>query len=70
MPNDILTPEEVDCLLRYPRGRAVKLAKAGLLPAIILPDGEIRFDRQAISEALEAMGNRPHNAPGGKAVRP
>jgi len=57
--NEILTPEEVDRLLRYPRGRAVKLAKAGLLPAILLPDGEVRFDRQAIVEALKGMSKRP-----------
>ena len=57
--NDLLTPEEVDRLFRYPRGRAVKLAKAGLLPAIFLPDGEVRFDRQAIGQALAGMCKRP-----------
>ena len=48
----LLTSREVDLALRYPRGRSVKLAKAGLLPAIFLPDGEIRFNPEAIEEAL------------------
>ena len=59
MENEILTPEEVDRLFRYPRGRAAKLAKSGKLPAIFLPDGEIRFDRQAIADALASMTKRP-----------
>ena len=53
--HDILTPGEVDQIFRYPRGRSVKLAKAGKLAAIFLPDGEIRFDRQAIIDALASM---------------
>jgi len=57
--NQLLTPEEIDRLFRYPRGRAAKLAEAGLLPAIYLPDGEIRFDRQVIAEALAGMDKRP-----------
>ena len=56
--NELLTPEEVDRLFRYPRGRAVKLAKARLLPAIFLPDGEVRFDRHAIADALAGMRKR------------
>lgn len=39
----LLKPREVDLLLRYPAGRAARLAKRGLLPSIRLPDGEIRF---------------------------
>ena len=50
--NELLTPREVDALLRYPRGRAVRLARAGLLPAVILPDGEIRFDAEKIKRVL------------------
>jgi hypothetical protein len=55
----LLTPEELDSLLRYPRGRAIKLAKTGLLPAIFLPDGEVRFDRGTIAEVLAGMTKRP-----------
>ena len=52
----LLTPREVEQSLRYPRGRSVRLAKAGLLPAIFLPDGEIRFDPEAIEKALTKQG--------------
>ena len=55
----LLTPREVDQFFRSPRGRAAKLAIAGQLPAIFLPDGEVRFNRQDISEALVKMSNRP-----------
>ena len=48
----LLTPREVEQSLRYPRGRSIRLAKAGLLPAIFLPDGEIRFDMEAIEKVL------------------
>ena len=57
--DDILTPQEVDRLFRYPHGRAVKLAKAGKLPAIFLSDGEIRFNRQTIADALASMSKNP-----------
>ena len=46
----LLTPREVDQLFRYPHGRSAKLAKAGELPAVFLPDGEIRFQSGVIDE--------------------
>ncbi len=52
---ELLIPREVDELFRYPHGRSVKLAKAKLLPAVFLPDGEIRFDRKVIEELLSDM---------------
>jgi len=55
---ELLLPREVDRLLSYPRGRAARLARAGKLPAIFLPDGEIRFDRDALAEALVKMTNQ------------
>jgi hypothetical protein len=45
-------PREVDRLFRYPRGRSLRLAKAGHLPYIRLPDGEIRFDEAEIERLL------------------
>jgi len=48
----LLKPAEVDLLLRYPIGRALKLAKAKCLPHIVLPDGEIRFDEAEIEALL------------------
>jgi hypothetical protein len=48
----LLHPHEVDRLLRYPRGRAARLARAGRIPFIRLPDGEIRFDQIEIERLL------------------
>lgn len=46
------TPEEMDELLRWPLGKSERLARRGLLPHILLPDGKtIRFNRSEI-EAL------------------
>jgi predicted site-specific integrase-resolvase len=50
---NILLPREVDELLRYPRGRSLKLAKAGKIPFITLPDGEIRFDESEVARLLD-----------------
>jgi len=49
----LLKPREVDLMLRYPAGRTLRLAKAGLLPCVQLPDGEIRFDESQIEELLK-----------------
>jgi excisionase family DNA binding protein len=55
MERNLLTPREVDVLLRYPRGRTLRLAKAGRIPCVRLPDGEIRID-EADLEALLRQG--------------
>ncbi|MHC4088930.1 MAG: hypothetical protein ACYSVY_01380 [Planctomycetota bacterium] len=44
----LLTPRETDRLLRYPQGRAKRLARQQLIPHIVLPDDEIRFDAEAV----------------------
>jgi len=49
----LLKPSEVDLLFRYPAGRSLKLAKAGRIPHIILPDGEVRFDEAEIESLLQ-----------------
>ena len=49
---ELLKPKEVDLLLRYPFGRALRLAKAKKIPHIKLPDGEIRFDKAEIERLL------------------
>jgi hypothetical protein len=54
----LLTPHDVDRLFRYPSGRAARLAKAGRIPFIRLPDGEIRFDQIEIDKLL-ASATRP-----------
>jgi hypothetical protein len=60
----LLMPREVDRKLRYPRGRALRLARSGRIPFIRLPDGEIRFDETEIEKLLksEAATNEPEVA--------
>ena len=49
----LLTPEQLDTRLAYPRGRCMKLVHAGQIPHVALPDGEIRFDEKDVYEWLE-----------------
>jgi predicted site-specific integrase-resolvase len=60
MDKKLLKPNEVDLLLRYPLGRTAKLAKAGRIPFICLPDGAIRVDEAEIERIL----NRPSKVVG------
>jgi hypothetical protein len=46
----LLTPEEVDDLLRYPRGKSQRLARRDLLIHVTLPDGSVRFRREDIEK--------------------
>ena len=50
----LLKPREVDELLRYPRGRSARLARAGLIQHVRLPDGEIRFERSVVERMLRS----------------
>jgi hypothetical protein len=54
----LLKPVEVDLLLRYPPGRSLRLAKVGLLPHVLLPDGEVRFEEEAIAAVLVRRNRR------------
>lgn len=56
-----LTDRELDILLRYPAGRCKRLALAGKLPYVLLPDGEIRFDQNEIERLLQETA-RPREA--------
>jgi len=58
MAKQLLKAEEVDLMLRYPIGRTRRLAKAGLIPFICLPDGEIRFDENDIECLLDTANQR------------
>lgn len=51
---ELLTPFDVDCLLRLPRGRAERFARSGKLPCIVLPGGDVRFDADAVARWLQA----------------
>ena len=55
----MLTGRDLDERLNYPRGRSERLARQGLIPHIVLPDGEIRFDHETIEDWL-----RSRSAPG------
>ena len=52
MNKNLLTPGELDERLSYPSGRSARLARRGLIPHVVLPDSEIRFDPDAINEWL------------------
>lgn len=65
MSIELLTPVEVDLLFRYRLGRSEKLAKAGVLPHVVLPDGEIRFEEAEITAVIKRNSVRgDHRGPG------
>jgi hypothetical protein len=47
-----LYPEEIDKRLNWPLGRAERLARRRKLPHVVLPDGSIRFEWEAIEPLL------------------
>ncbi|MBN2131778.1 MAG: hypothetical protein JW741_19920 [Sedimentisphaerales bacterium] len=63
--SNLLTPHDVDQLLRYPNGRSARLAREGKLPCIILPDGEVRFDQDQIEQTLAAHARQVFAPQGG-----
>jgi predicted site-specific integrase-resolvase len=50
---ELLKPGEVSLLLRWQERRLLRLAKAGRIPHIVLPDGEIRFEKAEIDRLVE-----------------
>ncbi len=50
---ELLKPFEVSLLLRCPELRILRLAKAGRIPHIVLPDGQIRFEKAEIDRLIE-----------------
>ena len=55
----LIPPAEIDALLRFPRGRAKRLAIGGEIPHVLLPGGEVRFDPNEIHEWLERCKRGP-----------
>ncbi len=47
-----LYPEEIDQRLNWPLGQAERLARRRKLPHVVLPDGSIRFEWEAIEPLL------------------
>ena len=52
MPARLLTPDELDRLLRYVPGRSERLARRGKLPHVLLPDGDVRFDAEIVERLI------------------
>jgi len=50
LPPQLLMPGEVDRLLRFPRGRSVRLAKRNQLPHLLLPDDSYRFPADLLDQ--------------------
>jgi len=61
MKTPLLKPNEVDLLLGYPLGKSRRLAKQGLIPCVILPDGSMRFDTEEIEELINESKNHKQN---------
>ena len=59
MAHDLLFPEDIDRKLKWPAGHAMKLAKAGKLPHIRLPDDSIRFDWEEIAALIRRVPVTP-----------
>jgi predicted site-specific integrase-resolvase len=51
-------------MLRYSSGHATRLARAGKLPCLTLPDGEIRFDEAEIQRLLHRSNDAGDKKPG------
>lgn len=64
---EYITPDEVDALLKIRKGKAARLARRGLLPAIILPDKSIRFDRQVLLDFINKQSALPSKSESGGA---
>jgi excisionase family DNA binding protein len=59
---EYLTPDEVDERLKLPRGKAARMARRGKLPAMILPDGSVRFDADKLQAFLAERERRAEGA--------
>ena len=54
-PRPFIEPGDLDRRLSYRRGRSARLARKGLIPHVLLPDGEIRFDPEVIDKWLAEL---------------
>ena len=50
-----LYPEQIDERLSWPLGQALRLARRGRLPHVVLPDGSIRFEWLAIEPLIKRV---------------
>ncbi len=49
---NLLTPAQVDAILQYPSGRSARLARAGKLPSVTLPDGGLRIPEDEVDRIV------------------
>jgi predicted site-specific integrase-resolvase len=56
-------PDEVSEMLRLPVRRLSRMARQGEIPAVILPDGEIRFDPDELRRWVQSC-KRPSQPAG------
>ncbi|MBU0637644.1 MAG: helix-turn-helix domain-containing protein [Planctomycetes bacterium] len=57
MSYEILGHRQVEAWLRLPRGSVLRWARQGLIPCIRLPNGEFRFDREALARWVDDGGH-------------
>ena len=62
MNTELLKPNEVGLLLRLQERRLIRLAKSGRIPHIVLPDGNIRFEKTEIERLVEKGRRRVADA--------
>jgi hypothetical protein len=59
---EVLTPDDVSLWLGLPLGRVLRLARAGKIPAIVLPDGSFIFERPALRKWLDSLRSQQEGA--------
>jgi predicted site-specific integrase-resolvase len=57
-----LCADDIDARLNWERGTARRLARRGVLPHVVLPDGAIRFRWEEISRLLRYVPTAQQNA--------
>ncbi len=53
---EYLDPETIDQRLGWPLGRAARLARRGVLPSYVLPDGALRFRWEEVEALIVHRG--------------
>jgi hypothetical protein len=51
----LLTAQDVALWLALPTGRVERMARAGQIPCVTLPDGSVVFDQEELAGWLDAL---------------
>jgi predicted site-specific integrase-resolvase len=62
MTQRLLTPQDVSLLLTIPTRRVIRLVRRGLIPHIVMPDGELLFDSSDLESWIESRRIVGNNA--------